>query len=450
VDGYKAAVSDEEDDDEAIEQHLQSILEDEIDEYNAVKDNALLDKAGKGKRRGRARQDEGEEEEEIYPLDLTSSDEEEDGGRRHSKKKPLPTGLESGDEEDEELKMSDEDEDDDDDGDLFGTKESQLGIPDSRAWGKKARIFHNTDYIDQDFGGFEGSDAEMAEQEELEAKEIQKRLTAELEENDFLSLIPVVKKPQKSSGSKEAKSKEILKIDFDNLSIGEKKKLIERECPEVVHMLDEYKDKLKDARNIRQTLEEVEAADAILHQFYQSKFHAILNYCINISYYLYLRATSPTNCKGHPVIKRILQFRRLLDELSKFDPSKYVRPEGKPEADSKEPRPKKKKVERDVPLSAGDSNPAPDVQFQFGDESDDNEDVLQEKRGITYAIAKNKGLTPRRKKEQRNPRVKHREKYRKAKIRRKGQVRTVRTEMQRYGGEATGIKSHLTKSVKLK
>ena len=37
-------------------------------------------------------------------------------------------------------------------------------------------------------------------------------------------------------------------------------------------------------------------------------------------------------------------------------------------------------------------------------------------------MAKNKGLTPKRKKEYRNPRVKHRLKYRKAKIRRKGQV----------------------------
>jgi len=48
--------------------------------------------------------------------------------------------------------------------------------------------------------------------------------------------------------------------------------------------------------------------------------------------------------------------------------------------------------------------------------------TTDEKRGITYQIAKNKGLTPRRKKELRNPRVKNRMKYRKAKIRRKGQV----------------------------
>lgn len=44
------------------------------------------------------------------------------------------------------------------------------------------------------------------------------------------------------------------------------------------------------------------------------------------------------------------------------------------------------------------------------------------KRAITYEMSKNKGLTPHRKKEQRNPRVKHKLKYRKALIRRKGAV----------------------------
>lgn len=37
-------------------------------------------------------------------------------------------------------------------------------------------------------------------------------------------------------------------------------------------------------------------------------------------------------------------------------------------------------------------------------------------------MAKNKGLTPKRKKIDRNPRVKNKEKFRRAKIRRKGQV----------------------------
>ena len=56
---------------------------------------------------------------------------------------------------------------------------------------------------------------------------------------------------------------------------------------------------------------------------------------------------------------------------------------------------------------------------------------------------------PNRKKEQRNPRVKHRKKYEKAKSRRKGQVLPVVTEHV-YAGERSGIRATVSKSVKLK
>lgn len=89
-----------------------------------------------------------------------------------------------------------------------------------------------------------------------------------------------------------------------------------------------------------------------------------------------------------------------------------------------------------------------------GDEDDGDQDMGGEeeiqKRKITYQISKNKGLTPHRKKEQRNPRVKHREKFRKAVIRRKGAVRTVRTETTRYSGEHSGIKSTVRKGIQIK
>lgn len=102
-------------------------------------------------------------------------------------------------------------------------------------------------------------------------------------------------------------------------------------------------------------------------------------------------------------------------------------------------------------------------------------------------MAKNKGLTPKRKKIDRNPRVKNREKFRRAKIRRKGQVcvpqllflgacsfhyfhqllmrqmplnvetcvhvcqvREVRQEDKRYSGELSGIRAGVKKSTKLK
>jgi len=82
-------------------------------------------------------------------------------------------------------------------------------------------------------------------------------------------------------------------------------------------------------------------------------------------------------------------------------------------------------------------------------DKDDIEEEGDERRGITYQIAKNKGLQPKRSKLQRNPRVKHRHKYEKAKVRRKGQVREVRKEVKKYSGEMTGINARVKKGVKI-
>lgn len=73
------------------------------------------------------------------------------------------------------------------------------------------------------------------------------------------------------------------------------------------------------------------------------------------------------------------------------------------------------------------------------------------KRAITYAIQKNKGLTPRRKKEVRNPRVKKRQKYeeKKKKLKSVRQVYSGGEGKGGYKGELTGIKKGLVKSVKL-
>jgi U3 small nucleolar RNA-associated protein 3 len=72
-------------------------------------------------------------------------------------------------------------------------------------------------------------------------------------------------------------------------------------------------------------------------------------------------------------------------------------------------------------------------------------------RSISKVILKNRGLVAHKPKINRNPRVKKREQYRKALIRRKGAVREVRdaAEGNKYGGEETGIKSRISRSRKL-
>jgi len=78
------------------------------------------------------------------------------------------------------------------------------------------------------------------------------------------------------------------------------------------------------------------------------------------------------------------------------------------------------------------------------------EGVVEGERAISKQILNNRGLVPHKPKINRNPRVKKREQYRKALIRRKGAVREVRTdEGHRYGGEETGIKTSLSRSRKL-
>ncbi|EPY50450.1 U3 snoRNP-associated protein Utp3 [Schizosaccharomyces cryophilus OY26] len=72
-----------------------------------------------------------------------------------------------------------------------------------------------------------------------------------------------------------------------------------------------------------------------------------------------------------------------------------------------------------------------------------------DKRGITRDIATNRGLTPRRPKENRNPRLKKRMRYEKAK-KKLGSKKAIYKgpPKHNYGGEETGIKAGLVKSIK--
>ena len=75
-----------------------------------------------------------------------------------------------------------------------------------------------------------------------------------------------------------------------------------------------------------------------------------------------------------------------------------------------------------------------------------------DRRGITGAMWTNRGLTPHRNKDRKNPRVKHRMAYAKAVVARKGAVREAGDGPAAgvgYGGEATGIKSTVVKSRRL-
>jgi U3 small nucleolar RNA-associated protein 3 len=76
------------------------------------------------------------------------------------------------------------------------------------------------------------------------------------------------------------------------------------------------------------------------------------------------------------------------------------------------------------------------------------EEDVSGKREIGHTIMNNRGLTPHRSKETKNPRVRLRGKHARAVTRRKGAVRDVKEGSTAYGGELTGVKTSVVKSRK--
>ncbi|XP_023266500.1 something about silencing protein 10, partial [Seriola lalandi dorsalis] len=222
--------------------------------------------------------------------------------------------------------------------------------------------------------------------------------------------------------------------------------------------------------------------------YLKTKQQLYLNYCTNISFYLVLKAKR-IPAHNHPVIERLLTYRNLINELGAVDARlapefrKLLAGEEKDTTTGRPAESKKTRVSSKKEMDSGesmseveedsDSDLDEEAALRFYNDVEErlklkrkgnnpeagevalHEDEAEEldpdaKRRITYQMAKNKGLTPKRKKIDRNPRVKNKEKFRRAKIRRKGQVREVRREETRYSGELSGIRAGVKKSIKLK
>uniref|UniRef100_A0A8C2W9F7 UTP3 small subunit processome component n=1 Tax=Cyclopterus lumpus TaxID=8103 RepID=A0A8C2W9F7_CYCLU len=392
------------------------------------------------------------------------------------------------------LDDSEDDDDDDEEGtdmesDLEGKKEDEL--PNEMAWGTKKKMFYDSDYVATKGRSQDELEAEEQEEEE-EAKNVQKRLAANLSEEDYdLNFFQEFAVEENDENKTVEKEERIVK-DLKQMSQKEKMKLLKKESPELLELIQDFKAKLNELKDELQPLMQMVKEGKIppgkvivttCCRIPSSSFIERLmvlsshSYCTNISFYLVLKAKR-IPAHHHPVIERLLTYRNLINELGSVDArlapqfrkllsgvekeKTTSRPAGgkKTRVASKmekvedsdldeeaalrfyrevEERSKLKRKRNDVPE-------AEEMEVKDAEEEEDPD----AKRGITYQMAKNKGLTPKRKKIDRNPRVKHREKFRRANIRRKGQVRDVRREVTRYSGELSGIRAGVKKSVKLK
>ncbi|XP_068797323.1 something about silencing protein 10 [Struthio camelus] len=481
---------------------------DEVEDFHEAQFQAVMAALESGDEAGGS---EEEEEEEVLALELPEEDseeeEEEEEGDEEEGEEVL--GLELSEdhsaEEDGGGSEESEEEEEDEGGEL--SMESDLEerghdteVPHELSWGQRKQLYYDTDYGSDARAKAKRSRQELdaeEEEEEEEAQVIQKRLVQDLGEDDYgLDVIQGYLAEQQKAHQAD-KGQKIAK-DFQALSKKEQLKLLKQESPELLQLLEDFEVKLMELKDelhpLLQMIKNGTIPQGKGSRYLQTKYHLYLNYCANISFYLVLKSKRmPVH--SHPVIERLVDYRNIINDLAVVDEklSSEVRLLLKKYYDKKEDRPREqKKFAVLLPQAANKNKPKLAPAFPNGrrsasepaDESDldeeaalryykmmeeklklkrkrtEDQDMLEEelvqeeedpnkKRGVTYQMIKNKGLTPRRKKIDRNPRVKHREKFRRAKIRRKGQVREVRRELHRYAGELSGIRAGVKKSRKL-
>ncbi|XP_071945801.1 something about silencing protein 10-like isoform X1 [Antedon mediterranea] len=452
---------------------FQSSVYDEIDDFHKQKLKRM--------KKHIKEQERGSTDDEMEVLSLDSEDEDDYEAQLMAIKKQAHLDDVASDMEDEDDENNAED-----------------ALPNNKSWGTHKKSFYHTDYVDDDLPGLSDEEEEQAE-EEKEALAIQQRMVQDLDEEDFaMDLFKVDKTDDVES--------QIVK-DLSKISKKEKLQHLEKDSPELFLLIEEFKTKINELISSLHPLLCMVKSRCIPSGesavYITTKFHLYLNYCMNVSLYLALKAKQ-VSIRNHPILTRILAYKNLIQELKPIDEqlsgdiemlvkmenvNKYNgNDEDIQQMKSKyQPRKSDKKRENltthdadtqgvgrktanktaeltDEELAALHyyrlfeekavqkkpineelaSELKPDV---VDDEDDGNEDG---KRAITYQMSKNKGLTVKKKKEQRNPRVKHRMKFRRAKIRRKGQVREPTTEKKRYSGEASGIRSAVIKSVKIR
>ncbi|XP_035776865.1 something about silencing protein 10-like [Anopheles albimanus] len=395
-------------------------------------------------------------------------------------------------------------------------------LPDRKAWGSKASAFYGTGYADRDYDGITAQEEELAQLEEEEAKEIQKRLLNEMSEADYL-LDPVLfdtsgaaaaeqqadsgkstkKKTKQSTGSKP-EDVIVVEGDLSDLTESQKKDMFRKCAPEFASLVDECNRQLVECVEVMEPVLELLKRHNKLNtpfgRLLKKRYDVSLLYCSNIAFYVMLKAQKVPILK-HPIVKRvsmIMLLRKKLDEkydqcirgqveqlqaaLAAGEPITFADEQNEEDAPVQTVNKKRNRfgilsqLEAKATASVSDDEANQELEDESEDEAyltkklklladhetasnpneeDDDKDKEEEeldeegKRKITYQMAKNKGLTVRKRRDQRNIRVKNKLKYRKALIRRKGAIRPVRTETTRYSGESS-IKPFVKRGIKIK
>ncbi|XP_059141619.1 something about silencing protein 10-like [Physella acuta] len=304
-----------------------------------------------------------------------------------------------------------------------------------KSWGNKRSIFYGSG-VKRKPKQAENEEEDEWLMEEKEIEKLQKKLDADVDEDDFM--VPSLVTKTKSDKSSELTVKRDLNLEE---TVELKKKL----HPEAEPLREE----------LNKCIEELEKFKDVKGWKAESRNTCFKLLAANIAFYLHL-IDNNEDCRGHPVIKRIVQWKKMakMYEAIPAEQMHVTDEEDNGHDDENEGGELSKDLGQTETLkrkrlAVDDSEEEGDDDLQDEEKDFDEPSLVEggENRPITYEIEKNK---PKKKSAPNNPRVKHREKFRKAKIRRRGKIREYKPEINKYQGEASGIRTGIIRSIKLK
>lgn len=195
-----------------------------------------------------------------------------------------------------------------------------------KAWGKKKEDFYGSDVRGRVDVGVSDDEETGAKLEEKEARLLQQKLQSQIDEADFG--LDMFTPPTESTetvvdeSTTPAAESMAVKADIGSMTEEEKLRLLKKQYPEFLNIVADYKTQYVEYKErlepILKLYDTNRLPDSKGLQLLRLKAMIALDYCTCAQFYLLLRAEK-SSVEGHPVIKRMIQFKQLLKQLSEAE-----------------------------------------------------------------------------------------------------------------------------------
>ena len=245
--------------------------------------------------------------------------------------------------------LDDEEDEDEDDGEDHMFDEARA------AWGQRKAAYYDERKDGQ--GELEG---DAAEEEEAEARRLQRLQAQDMEADDFASMIARGKADERSHGKgltaaeskmmksmdddlrgitfshggskkkggedednddeSESEGEEVVERNLDSLTKEEKLRIVSEESPELVGLLEDFKTHSTEIELLEPLVNRLEEKQTISEggRFLQYKYGLLVQYCMYVAFYLRLK-TRGISVKDHPVIEELLHLREVLERIEPLE-----------------------------------------------------------------------------------------------------------------------------------